>query len=68
MCTDVKLFVSGHLDWVTRMKMVREITKQCITILQALEEHSIIHNGNVLGIEIERLICRFSWQKPLDNV
>jgi serine/threonine protein kinase len=32
-------------DLDTTLKIVREVVKQCISILDALEEHNIVHNG-----------------------
>ena len=45
MWTDLEAFATPHLDPLIRMEIIRESVKQCIPILQVLEDHGIVHNG-----------------------
>ena len=50
MWSNVSFLLWPHKIWETRMKIVLAIIKQCIPLLQALEDHGIVHNGKSSGI------------------
>jgi hypothetical protein len=48
MWSNVSFLLWPHKTWDTKIKLVLAIVKQCIPILQAMEEHNIVHNGKSL--------------------
>jgi hypothetical protein len=45
MWSNVSFFLWPHKDWETRMKILLEVIRKCLGVLEALEAHSIVHNG-----------------------
>jgi serine/threonine-protein kinase SRPK3 len=46
MWSNVAFFIAPFQDDLqTRLKIVPELMKRCISILEALEKHNIVHNG-----------------------